>query len=534
MDIRTVESFLGPLDKIGVAEPALDLYSERIGRYEQLDDIDPAIRNFELPNSDVKGEVLIPFIHSEYLTGQLYLFITHAFQTRGYKPILASCHGVLPHCFRREVHDDSEGMCVNCRHKSDAHMDAYGFEPTTMVEYIPDGFYPDLPADDGELRSYSYRSVDVSRYALATTRRNLRKFSIDLNVPEDREAFIQNLQAAVYLAEFTHQVIDARDIVATVGNHPAYNYAGVLLAAAESRDVPAVSYAGGYLRKDSIIFGNQSNRKGFTLFSDHERTVEFIQDELDAEQRQQVEKYMAGRRDGSTIRELNDYTRGADTGLDIDSDGPIVGMFTNLIWDGSLSDCAITFDSPLDWVKQTVEGMAEFPDITLVVKPHPAEAHRGTEESVADWAGANVTIPDNVHFLEADTDVSPYEVFPTLDLGLVYNSTVGLEMLYEGVPVVVSGDTHYRELGFTYDPATPSEYFDLLDTLDELTLTESQQRLVERYAYFLLVERHIPVDGVDNIKNIRHLSHEEIKNSEALDHAVERVLADDPAMVRPQ
>jgi hypothetical protein len=49
------------------------------------------------------------------------------------------------------------------------------------------------------------------------------------------------------------------------------------------------------------------------------------------------------------------------------------------------------------------------------------------------------------------------------DLGLVYTTTVGMEMAMSGVPTIVAGHTHYRGKGFTLDPAGWEEFFELLN-----------------------------------------------------------------------
>ena len=48
--------------------------------------------------------------------------------------------------------------------------------------------------------------------------------------------------------------------------------------------------------------------------------------------------------------------------------------------------------------------------------------------------------------------VNTYDLIAAADVGLVYTTTVGLEMAMCGIPVIVVGDTHYRERGFTNDP----------------------------------------------------------------------------------
>jgi hypothetical protein len=58
--------------------------------------------------------------------------------------------------------------------------------------------------------------------------------------------------------------------------------------------------------------------------------------------------------------------------------------------------------------------------------------------------------------------VNTYDLVEVADLGLVYTTTVGMEMAMCGVPVIVSGQTHYRGRGFTYDPDSWVSYFKLL------------------------------------------------------------------------
>jgi len=72
-------------------------------------------------------------------------------------------------------------------------------------------------------------------------------------------------------------------------------------------------------------------------------------------------------------------------------------------------------------------------------------------------------------------------------VGLVYTTTVGLEMAMSGIPVLVSGNTHYRGRGFTHDPQSWLRYFKILGTIlnnpRQYRLSENQIDLAWRYAY---------------------------------------------------
>jgi len=71
-------------------------------------------------------------------------------------------------------------------------------------------------------------------------------------------------------------------------------------------------------------------------------------------------------------------------------------------------------------------------------------------------------------------------------------------MSYLGTPVVVSGDTHYRGYGFTYDPVDEDEYQQLL-LRDQLDLTEDMEQLAKRYAHYLFLERHVNFPYYDTV-----------------------------------
>ena len=527
MNWRDLEYALEPLNKLGLSHSLLRTHSTLTKRFSDLEEIDDNIKNYTLEEQDIKGEVLLPFMHSQGLTDHLYGFIGHALRTRGYRPLLISCRGSLSLCLRKQDHPDTDGTCVNCRYKSDTILDSYGFRHIYLNNYTDDVGSISLPENPNDLWSMSYQGVNISNFAIATTRRHLRKYHIDLSDENDRNTFERFLVSAIYLVNFTHEIINKRDVIAVIGNHPPYIYSGVILEAAANKCVPAISYGGGYLREDAIIFGNMKNRKGFELFSDEQTLNEQLADPLSPEQRELIQFYMKGRRDGSTIRDMNHYIKSAEKRLDFETSSQIVCMFTNLIWDGSLSDSAITFDTPFKWVKDTIQFMHGLDDVQLILKPHPAEAHRETKVRMAEWARSEIDIPDNVLILEADTDINPYELMQQIDAGIVFNSTVGMEAVYEGVPVITVGDTHYRNMGFTHDPQSPQEYFKIIKQISDLTLSEEQKRLAERYAYFLLVERHISIEELDSITEIHKLDHEIIAESEILDTIINQILSNE-------
>ncbi len=72
-------------------------------------------------------------------------------------------------------------------------------------------------------------------------------------------------------------------------------------------------------------------------------------------------------------------------------------------------------------------------------------------------------LPEYIHVIHPEEKINTYDLVDITDIGLVYTTTVGLEMALKGIPVVVAGKTHYRDRGFTDDPNSWVEYFKLLE-----------------------------------------------------------------------
>ena len=171
---------------------------------------------------------------------------------------------------------------------------------------------------------------------------------------------------------------------------------------------------------------------------------------------------------------------------------PIVLLATNVIGDSLTLGRQVFSDSMTEWLERTVQYFSARPEVQLVARIHPGElVTKGP--SVADVVHKVLpSIPENIHLVPANAKVNTYDIVEIADLGLVYTTTVGMEMTMSGVPVIVVGNTHYRGKGFTLDPESWEAYFELLTTsLADLSLIRLSQGQVEQawnYAYRFFFE----------------------------------------------
>ena len=148
-----------------------------------------------------------------------------------------------------------------------------------------------------------------------------------------------------------------------------------------------------------------------------------------------------------------------------DNQHPVCLLAANAIWDLAALDRQIVFKDMIDWISQTVQWFANQPELLLVIRPHPLEVDPAlprTRRRVVD--GLRETwqhLPGNV-LLDDSRDFPASQWFNNSRVCVVNTSTVGFEAAASGLPVLTTGHSAYRGLGFTDDPSSPDEYFDLL------------------------------------------------------------------------
>ncbi len=175
---------------------------------------------------------------------------------------------------------------------------------------------------------------------------------------------------------------------------------------------------------------------------------------------------------------------------------PIVLLATNVLGDSLTLGRQVFTKTMADWVSRTILYFIGRPDIQLVIRIHPGEI-LSREYSMVDVVRQTLPeLPEHIHVIHPEEKINTYDLMDVANVGLVYTTTVGLEMALRGLPVIVTGQTHYRGRGFTYDPASWVEYFKLLGMIlekpSEFKLNKEKIQLAWKYAYHFFYTFPLP------------------------------------------
>jgi hypothetical protein len=331
----------------------------------------------------------------------------------------------------------------------------------------------------------------VRENALRDTQYTLQMEEVDLNSDLYSLRLERNLEAARTALAWMREAAPDQVILP---NGTILEF-GALYQTARHLNIPVTTYEFGEQRQRIWLAQDAEVMRQDTRALWEKRSCE----PLSAEQLEQVHSLFASRQRASLWENFGRRWQGVPgeggekarqtLGLD---DRPVVLLATNVIGDSLTLGRQVFSDSMTEWLERTAHYFAGRPDVQFVARIHPGELiTKGP--SVGDVVRrALPDLPEHIHLVPPDAPVNTYDIMETADLGLVYTTTVGMEMAMSGAPVIVVGRTHYREKGFTLDPSTWEAYFALLDkTLREpqaFRLTSEQVQQAWNYAYRFFFE----------------------------------------------
>ena len=139
-------------------------------------------------------------------------------------------------------------------------------------------------------------------------------------------------------------------------------------------------------------------------------------------------------------------------------------------------------------------------------------------------------------FISPELKIKPYDLFSFIDVGLVYNGTLALEMLWSDIPVIGVSLSPCDHLNSISTPETRNDYMELL--LGHTKVAKVNTNEIELFLYFYFIKSLIPWTLTERafnypFKEYDFQSIDELKpgNDKYLDHLCDCILYPDLTVV---
>lgn len=266
------------------------------------------------------------------------------------------------------------------------------------------------------------------------------------------------------------------------------------------KKIPFITYERGIIRETVMLADGKPAIPAVT----QQRWKQRRENSLTQVQRKKLYAYIESRKFVGNAETVPFYTNMIENQKqlcekhNIDSQKNIVVLFTNSIWDSAVVAEDTIFENIFNWITISIEHYRYQRDTQLVIRVHPVEVRiakqQQTRDRVDDYVRRNFTNLSNVRIIPPESSASPYTLAEMAKLGLVYNSTIGLEMALRGKPVIVASNAHYAGTEFVYTPKNRDEYLRLLD--QPLPALPNQVMYTERYSYMFFFEHMVPYGDI--------------------------------------
>ncbi len=171
-------------------------------------------------------------------------------------------------------------------------------------------------------------------------------------------------------------------------------------------------------------------------------------------------------------------------------------LFAHLFYDTPIYDNSPAFEGMGEWILKTVEHFSNKADM-LLIKPHPveyveSEPNKRPNETLSSFLTDRINT-ENIILLTPH-QFSINDLAPFLTCGLIWRSSVAMELTFLGVPCIIAGNPIYHAIPLHYCRNQP-DYLKMIDNASKLEVTQEQQNDVTKYLY-LLKNKHILVSCV--------------------------------------
>jgi hypothetical protein len=176
----------------------------------------------------------------------------------------------------------------------------------------------------------------------------------------------------------------------------------------------------------------------------------------------------------------------------------MVPIFTNVIFDTSQHHANVAFEQMFEWLDLVYDEVKDNPGTLFVLRAHPDEDRPGkaAQESVGQWVEKTGfdKLPNTI-FIPSSEYISSYALVQRAKFVMIYNSSIGLESVLMGKPVLSAGKARFTAYPTVYFPQSARNYKKMLTDFLEAEEIESPDEFVRnarRFLYFQLYKTSLP------------------------------------------
>lgn len=444
------------------------------------------------------------------------LFAT-ALKVRGRRTHTILCDGAPVACIQRGIEkpeslDEWPSACPGCSRRARKVAQKYSLEFSMVGDYVSQTarrefrqLADSLPME--QIYEHVYLGANVGQLAWSSLNRHMKGHLVEISgLSEAQEGIYRAyFYAALVNVHAANEALEAHSPVSVFTSHGIYIDYAPAMSIAYQRGVPAVSWSSAYADGHHYFtVPKGANQLLLQGVSRSELWEQRAATPLTAAEEERLEAFLHHRYFRSGARDINVISRPEDRetlskNIGLRPGKRVFCVFTHVNWDACFDMSSMIYPNANVWTIETIKRLMKNTEVDWIIRIHPGELTDGSVLSTGDIIKAEFPkLPDHIKVLWADSDINSYGLYQLIDGGITIFGTAGVELAAMGKPMIVAGQAHYGNKGFTIDAGSTAEYCATLDRATSITpLSIEQTALARRYACWYFVQRQIPIRSID-------------------------------------
>ncbi len=342
----------------------------------------------------------------------------------------------------------------------------------------------------GQCNEYTFNNLPLGRYAKKSVLRYFLTGALTGDY-DQLTVYKEFLKAGAKYALATERLFKSGGkISGAIIYNGTLLFDAIIIHYCRELKIPFMTYET-FMGNNTLIY--KKNDEVMNLSWEREYALKYQNRELPPDAGEKVESFFSGLRRGYEMYAVLNKEHSEEKLYGKDH---YVCLFTNLNFDTAVLDKNLMFTSMEDWIYSVIDfWKKEKVKKDLIIRVHPGEIKLVTasNEFIGDRIKRAAAGVDTITVLDSSDKVSSYEIMKRMDYGLIYSSTIGLEIAWEGKPCIVAGIPWFRGRGFIISPSTKEEYFSNIDRLNSNSnyYVPDRDKIIESvyYNYFERIKR---------------------------------------------
>ena len=430
--------------------------------------------------------------------------ICHNLRWRGHPVTYVICDGLFSDCdmfWESTCGPRPDNACAICQSNVQRSLTDLGIQPTPLSKYrqidhnaVAKEFVEQIK--DSELLEVCFDGYQISNYIKSSVHSHLRINSIDLDNQKHRSTLRSYIYSGIIALVLIRRMlsIEQPSIVLLFNGRLAVTR--IALELCKELGIRVVCHERGIEAESLLLWENESclSLRPYKELAENWRNIP-----LTATEFVRIAQWLDDRQKGKNLNWKAFSVEGSmgEVGgfISRNAGRTILGLFTSSTDELVAEDeFKSAFGTQQNWIQHNINIAISNSEIVLLIRVHPNSGSKNSNgvnhDEINYFNELQKSLPENVHIISADDDCSSYALLNKISVGLVYVSTIGLEIACRGIPVICAANSPWVFCDAIHNINSHSEYDDLLLTLISSGTTRENRyirtRAAMRFAYAIV------------------------------------------------